>query len=76
MPADTLDNYNWRTRSPTHLRAFGSALLWWYFGWSAKSRVIPLSVGVLVYSFIHDGHMDAADYHDAVADIDSEDVSD
>lgn len=53
----------------------GSALLWWYFGWS-NAFWLPLSLVVLVYSFIHDWHVDAANYREALADKDREDESD
>jgi hypothetical protein len=51
------------------------ALLWWYFGWSNALWLAPLSIGVLAYSFVHDWHVDAATYRDALADADREDES-
>ena len=50
--------------------------LWLYFGRSHAFWLAPLSIAVLVYSFIHDWHVDTAAYRNAIADMDDEDESD
>jgi hypothetical protein len=48
-------------------------LLWVALGWSAKWYLIPLSVGILVYSFTHDWRRDSAKYREALAEIEHDD---